>query len=584
MRNIPFTMSLREAHRGTDFSKLVKYGDIWAPLNIAAGDIMRADLATHYKFSHLRTDSIGLDAQKDHDPRRDGFVNFNQHAGLFDPDSKFQPLPRNTVVLGFDLDVETYDVRYVRLARFSYNVDKSRDPLTEPQFFEDDIRHFAKPVTLEGRRINFAFFDTGEIGRMCDRTGIITSEKVIERIKDALTASEDERHYIPKCGLEGTLFVPAIDPRKWREATDFELAENDHPDYKGMNFFDLDEESQNELIEDALWVMAERVNTRRHQFFHERDLLYQAERRIKRKVRDSVRKAAIRRMGLDRFDRGVRQDIIGSVIDDIDRADKALVDKFAALEDEGEIKAEVSLASGKRASVKTLLSRAVDKYQAEAERRKRLFTYANRGELTADLRQAFENVGVGGLKREPNIEIPGDLFRWRFLMLRVPDLHDPSNFSDVSYRPCIVWDGFWSLNEQGEPELAGLELYPCTRHAEDFSWKLGIETPLRTKSKRASFLIPELLIRAPMSTEYFHPQQPTVNSFRNLNAGDRYGFEVKREIFAEHRGEPKVWGLQERPKNWLPIDDEVFFELPENAMQFARRKKPKLGGRRIVAM
>jgi len=571
MRNIPFTLSLKEAHESIDFSKLVKYGDIWTPLSIEAGDIMRADLPTFYKFRNHQHGDLGLDAQRYHDSRYDGFVNFNQHAGLYDPDSNLQLRPRNTLVLGFDLDVESYDIRYVRLVRFSYNVDKSRDPIEEPQFYPEDIRHFTKPVVFEGRRIDFALFDTAAIGRLCDKTSTITSKQVITKISNSLTASEEGRYFLPECGLEGTVFVPAIDPRKWKEGLNFDLSENEHQEYKGINFFDLDESYQNEMIEDALWVMAERANVRRHQFFHERDLLYQAEKRIRRKIRDSVRKSAIRRLGLDNFDRGVRQQIIGSVIDDIERADKALVDKFAELESEGNVP-DISLASGKRASVQTLLGRAVEKYQAQAEHKKRLFAAASIGRVTDELRDTFEAVGVGGLKREPSIEIPGPLFRWRFLMLRAPDLQDPSNYSDVSFRPCIVWNGFWSLNDNGEPELAGLELYPCTRHAESFSWKMGIETPLKTRSNRTSYLIPELLIRAPISAEYFHPNQPGVNNFANLDRQDRAGFEVKLSMFDKYDGKQTVWGLQEKPKNWLPIEDESFFTLPEDSMRFARRR------------
>ena len=50
----------------------------------------------------------------------DGVINF--HHGLYNPDTNVQLTPRNTLVLGFDMDVDTYDIRYVRLARFSHNI------------------------------------------------------------------------------------------------------------------------------------------------------------------------------------------------------------------------------------------------------------------------------------------------------------------------------------------------------------------------------------------------------------------------------------------------------------------------------
>ena len=574
MRNIPFTLSLKEAHESVDFSKLVKYGEVWTPLSIEAGDVMRADLPTYYNFKNHGRGDLGLDAQQGYDSRLNGFFNFNQHAGLYDPDSKFQLMPRNTIVLGFDVDIETYDVRYVRLARFSYGVDSSSDPIIEPQFWPEQISHFAKPVVFKGRKIDFAYFDSGAIGRLCDKVGTITKPSAITKIRDALFASEEQRSYLPD-DLEGTLFVPAIDPRKWKQGIDFSLIENDRPDYKGTDFSHLDEASQNEFIEDALWVMAERVSARRHQFFHERDLLFRAERTIQRKTRTAVRKAAVKRLGLDELDSETRRKVIGSVIDDLDKSDKALVDKFANLDEEDT--PNLSLTSGKRASVQTLLGRAVEKYQAEAVEKKRLFEDACQGTLTQGLRDKFESVGIGGLKKEPNIEISGPLFRWRLLMMRVPDLNDPEQYSDVTYRPCVVWNGFWSLNEQGDPELAGLELYPITRHAENFSWKMGIENPLKTKSTRTSFIIPELLIRAPMSTEYFQPNQPPINNFMNLGKADRASFETKLNIFGEHVGAPNIWGLQERPQNWISIEDDGFFELPEESMRFARRQAQSTG-------
>lgn len=567
MRNIPFSLSLKEAHESVDFSKLVKYGEVWTPLSTEAGDVMRADLPTFYKFDNHGRGDLGLDAQQGHNSRLDGFFNFNQHAGLYDPDSDHQLMPRNTIVLGFDYDIETYDIRYVRLARFSYSVDSSRDAVIEPQFWPEQISHFTKPVVFKGGKIDFAYFDSGAIGRLCDKVGTITKSSAIEKIKDALFASEDSRSYMPD-DLEGTIFVPAVDPRKWKEGVKFDLVENARDNYKGVVFSDLDESAQDEIIEDALWVMAERVSERRHQFFHEKDLLRRSERKIQRKTRLVVRRAAIKRLGLDSLDNVSRREVIGSVIDDLDKSDKALVDKFANLED-GDLP-DLSLASGKRASVQTLLGRAVEKYREEAEAKKQLFEDSCKGKLTEDLRAKFESVGVGGLKREPNIEISGSLFRWRLLMMRVPDLNDPSAYSDVTYRPCVVWNGFWSLNEQGTPELAGLELYPITRHAENFSWKMGIESPLKTKSVKTSFLIPELLIRAPISAEYFQPNQPSINSFMNLGKADRRGFETKLQVFNERVGEPKVWGLQERPVNWLPIEEEGFMNLPEDSMRFAR--------------
>jgi hypothetical protein len=374
MRNIPFTLSLKEAHQTVDFSKLVKYGEIWTPLSLKAGDIMRADLETYYEYNNHGRVRLGLDEQQYHDSRQGGFVNFNYHAGLYDPDSPTQLMPRNTVVLGFDVDVETYDIRYVRLAKFSYNVDDSRDPDIEPQFWPDEIGHFAKPVVFRGKRIEFAAFDTGAIGRLCDKTGTIVKPEAIEKIKNALITSEKERSYLPD-DLEGTIFVPSIDPRNWKNGIDFDLIENDRDDYKGVSFFDLDEESQDEFIEDALWVMAERINVRRHQFMHEKDQLFQAERRVRRKIRDSVRHAAVRRLGLNNFDKKTRREILGSVIDYISAGDKALVDKFAAIESEDEIP-NITLASGKRASVQTLLERAVEKYQEEANLKQRIFNAA----------------------------------------------------------------------------------------------------------------------------------------------------------------------------------------------------------------
>ena len=50
--------------------------------------------------------------------------------------------------------------------------------------------------------------------------------------------------------------MPSLDPREWRNGIDFDLAENDGEDYNGRSFFDMDEDEQDELIEDAMWVMA----------------------------------------------------------------------------------------------------------------------------------------------------------------------------------------------------------------------------------------------------------------------------------------------------------------------------------------
>ncbi len=573
MRNLPYHMSLKEAHESIDFSKLAKYDDMWVPLSLKAGDVMRADLPTYMKHKPQHRGFLGLDGQKYHNTKRDGFVNFNYHAGLYDPDSKKQLAPRNTLVLGLDLDADSYDIRYVRLARFTYSVDTHDDPETHPQFWPEEIGHFAKPVVFNGHKIDFVPFDSTAIGRMCDKPGTIVKTSALRKLEKALICSEDDRTFLPPDGLEGTIFVPALDPRQWKEAHDFDLAENESDAYKGTCFTHLDEAAQDELIEDALWLMAERINARRHQFMHERDERFRFEHRMKKRARTGYRNNHMRRIGLGDASAQERQEILGSVIDDLNKSDHALVDAIAATANEDDLKA-LQTPSGKRAGVNTLLERAAKKYQDASQKRKRLYTAACKGAPTEELLQEFSAVGVGGLKREPNIQIPGDLFRGRFMMLRIPDLLEPDQFAQDVHRPCVLWNAFWSMSKEGDLELAGMELYPCTRQGQNFQWRMGIQPPLNSLSTNPTYLIPEMMIRAPISAEYFQPQQHGANWFANLKVSAMSGFETKLQIFEEQVGEPRIFGLQERPKNWIPVDDKNFFTRPDD-LNTGLRHKPR---------
>lgn len=146
------------------------------------------------------------------------------------------------------------------------------------------------------------------------------------------------------------------------------------------------------------------------------------------------------------------------------------------------------------------------------------------------------------------IELPQHMWQGRYLMVKVPDLHD-ENDDREAFRPCAVWKAY---ADRDTGALAGLELHPVTRGSlNSFRYRFQVY-PLPTQSKRPGHLIADCLVRVPLTERYFH--EKSSQFFFELPPDKLEKFRDRR-AHAMASGDPvHVYGLQEIPENWVEVE------------------------------
>jgi hypothetical protein len=171
--------------------------------------------------------------------------------------------------------------------------------------------------------------------------------------------------------------------------------------------------------------------------------------------------------------------------------------------------------------------------------------------LQAESFKDFCDLGVRGLQAEHPLLLPRHLWKGRYLMLKFPDLLAPDLRGEFVNRPCAVWGAFAKISESGRPVLAGLELHPVSRdQTELFSAKMPV-APIRTMSKKTSYLGVDYLFRLPLEPEFF---QTYFSCFFELMPEAIDSFEARRNEFQGKGQDFKILGLQDTPENWVRLD------------------------------
>lgn len=150
----------------------------------------------------------------------------------------------------------------------------------------------------------------------------------------------------------------------------------------------------------------------------------------------------------------------------------------------------------------------------------------------------------------PKIILPKPLWRGRYMMINVANLDGEPSVPEgkIVQRPCIVWKAY---ADKQTGQTVGLELHPVTRsESERYIFKMRVY-PLRTRSKKESWLVADCVIRASLDSEFFDGNilpdffELTQDKIRKLS---------ETKIFMERREAPQqIIGLQTIPDHWVEV-------------------------------
>jgi hypothetical protein len=536
-RNQPLQQFLsRMAEQRMDFRRYFPFGDLWVPNNLGQGDIVRCDLKTDF----YRT-------------------------------GNYEVCTRNCLVLGVTVNSKTLDLESIRLVRFSYHTlfhSEGHELLIDPleRDWRTKISGLMKPAILRTGKIEDVPPFSEFFGHYIDRGGRISAEKFpilkFHLHKGAALNGFKLRNYAENRMGSKTerLFLPGLDPSLFPKASPLGIKQLP-PE---IDYFSLMPEEREDIIERLQASRIAKIISGRLQHQNDKGFV-QASRQAEAEAL-AVAKAYVRE--LRRTIPSHRSDDIYPVLNEtvarlVECSDEeAGRNKWRRVQDISPM--QDILAEQRLAAAQVINTRA--------EGLKRIAAQTIDSNSLRDL----ETLGIGGLLREPTIQLPKQLWQGRFLFMRIPNLLDPAMMSDVAFRPCAIWRAFAKVNEEGEPVLAGFELHPCTRSAANaFGHTMGVR-PL-DGSKKTSHLIADLIIRAPLNAEYFQPEQQA-DAFYDLLPNQIRDMETKRSL-VQANGGFKVYGLQDIPAEWVEI------KLPDPPDERVRQKiwhpKPLMPRRQV---
>lgn len=522
MRNYQWEAFSNAASRSMDFRNYLYYGDVWVPSNLKQGDVIRADLPTYF--------------------------------GKDNPEIK----PRNCLVLGVDIDPHSMQLEAIRIVRLSYagafEQPKSHEIVLDPR--EDGYRFklngLRQAAVLRTGQIEVLRIDSSNFGFKIDRLGSFSPEVYGMIAKSLSDGYEEKRRFKSQKGLyavslEQTVYAGGVDPQDWAHSDAFHLDEAriEHDRGGSSNFRMLSPETQSILTERMAKQLPEMILTSKLQRYSEESRTVKLSN-DQLETQRSIRKL-LRIMSNPRKQYSAKE--MGALI-------ASAVREYGWLFPEDQKAAPVPTALEAIPNFQKLLEAHFNIASENGSNKQRLAQIFVKQSIDPNSLRDLETLGVGGLMREPTINLPEQLWRGRYLMMRIPNLGRPDDMKEESYRPCALWRAFAKANELGEPVLAGLELHPCTREsAHNYSHKMKVR-PLDTTVPLDSFLIASLAIRAPISSQYFQPFQPQQGNFYELLPHMVDAFETKRRIVEEGNG-MKIYGLQTIPEDWIEI------QLPE---------------------
>lgn len=206
--------------------------------------------------------------------------------------------------------------------------------------------------------------------------------------------------------------------------------------------------------------------------------------------------------------------------------------------------------------------------EMKAERVKEVEFQIQNADKDFDSFEALVNLGIGGLKRETDINLHKYLWQGRYHMLRIANLFDFEEEGENVNRPCVLTRAWVQPDKNGDVKLSHLAFIPCTRsQAKGFKYKLGVR-PLDTIVKMPSYLIAEMEVIVPLNSKYFIDNQPDAGTFYELLPHE-YEVLMKKKALAEEKyGEVLYHGM--RPEDLPETCREI--ELPPPPDERMRKK------------
>lgn len=518
MRNLPWAQASEMARRHINFRKYHHHTDVWLPNDLAQGDIVRCDLPT--------------DFMQTGDP---------------------EICPRNCLVLGIDLNRETKEIEALRLARFSYftfDCDDNHEWLVYPR--DKGIRGlvsgFRDKVVLRTQRIDVVPVASEHFGFYMDRIGRVDPSlfgQVEAKLRLARETTQRGSYFQfhGERGTYDTVTVPSLEPARYGSGFSFTM-----PARMGQDYADMmpaaQEDLRNELAENRIARDIDRVLMLKNEK-GVRNALTQAEREGDLAIRRII--TALRHDRKQRMKTATLEKLIDTAAKRLAAIDRNFQEKMETQALEAGQTSPLKLAD--IPDYRTVLRRHFGVEQEPLQAPSIVIASFSKAADQNSLND-LQTLGVGGLLREPAINLPQHLWQGRYLMMRIADLNDPANYGEA-FRPCAIWKAFARVNEHGDPVLAGFEMHPVTRSAAgESSYKLKVR-PMNTTVQRPSFLIADMVIRAPLDATYFQPDQREDFYYELLPHMVRE-LEVKRDL-ALGNGGIRTFGMKAAPANWVEI-------------------------------
>lgn len=489
LRNQPWEKLAPSLGKILRLSQRHRLGDVWAPSDLQVGDIVKVDLPT----DHVK-------------------------------EGEFEIWPRNCLIAGIDLDEETLEVKAFRLLRFSY-ADSETNAETELLINNagSDINLQAqglrrKEIVLRtGSPVDVVPPDSTYFGYYIDRVGHV-SPGLFPQIQEALDRAFDKnrrRGYIRNhagLDLSRSICVPALHPEQLDHQSSFILPEFDD----SAAYRSLDAGTQEIMAVLLAEQFLLREAGRRHIIISERN----EHREVKQRANDELAatKALIRRMQKEqRLSLRNQVSILAGASRVISERDRE-IDACLAAQADPEIAERPELPSA------FLPIREIIEQQMALDHNKirHAAALADIREQNMDPRSAasFRDFGINGfdIGSQVSHHLPEHLFRGRFLLIKIPNLMDMED-DGMAFRPCLLWNAYARINEHGAPELAGIDVHPCTRRAakqfrhnmkaHPFGYSRVLlndehHSGVRRDFRGPSFLVAQRMIRLPVESARIH--------------------------------------------------------------------------------
>lgn len=520
MRNYSWQAAHIVAGETLDLNNYHRHNDVWIQKDLAQGDIIRCDLPTDF----MQTGT---------------------------PEIK----PRNCLLLGIDLNKETSEIDALRVVRFSYFVFDQTEGIEllierdDPRF-QGRISGLTRQAVLRTQRIDIIPATSAYLGFYMDRVGKMDPAlfpTVNAHLQEAITRGGGQFRFHDDVSVNDSVLVPSLDPGRFGRNFSFAM-----PAKAGKSLESLPEEEKESFVRHLQGELLTREMGRALQIRVEKQesqKMSDVEREKQlaiRRVMSAIRGASRNSMRLTAsFERVI--DVAGAAVAGAQEGDE-IGNNGTKLKDIPDYRALLRAHFGLSADDKAL---ARPKIQV------------NRS-VDRDSLHDLQTLGVGGLLREPTINLPEHLWRGRYLMMRIADLRNSENMNNA-FRPCAIWKAYAKPDENGDPMLAGFELYPCTRSAAgDFRHKMKVR-PLDTTVPVPSFLIAEMIIRAPLNSRYFQPDQRE-DFYYELLPHQIEHFQIKRDMASQDPRGVSIFGLREVPSEWVEL------ALPEAPNEKLRAK------------